>query len=116
MLVFKPRFVHCRNVYMRQQNCLNVLCPNFVLNVAPTCVLICNHCRKTIAVIETTVSETTVSGTVGGKDCVRNKSAATVFETIGCKDCVRNDRVDRANGNARVKATIGTLSRHAHGT
>ena len=59
-------------------------------------------------VIGTTVSETTVSGTVGGKDCVRNKRATTVSETIGCKDCVRNDRVDRASGNAYVKTTIST--------
>ena len=111
MLVLKPRLAHCLNIYMRHQNCLNVLCPNFVLNVAPTCVLIGNHCRETIAAIETTVSETTVSGTIGGKDCVRNKRATTVSETIGCKDCVRNDRVDRANGNTCVKPTIGTLSR-----
>jgi hypothetical protein len=108
MFVLKPRSAHCRNIYTRHQNCLDVLCPTFVLNVAPTCVLIGNHCRETIVVIGTTVSETTVSGTVGGKDCVRNKRATTVSETIGCKDCVRNDRVDRASGNVCVKTTIST--------
>ena len=64
--------------------------------------------------IETTVFETTVSGTIGSEDCVRNKRAKTVSEIIGCKDCVCNDRENRANGNACVKTTICTLSEHLH--